>query len=163
MKRMLTVMLLLALLLCAASCTPAPVPTEPSVPGSPADTAGAASAEEAAVSCFRFWRARSPEALLALTSPAWRAAQADPPAALEAICAGRIPTGEAEVLSIGGTPDDRMRSVRASVPLRTGDSQPETYVFTVIVLQADGRWYVDPQSVAFGPARPTAAPVDPVP
>ena len=158
MNRMLTCLILLALLLCAAGCTPAePAPVEPPVTGS----AGAASAEEAAVSYFRFWREGSAEAQLSVTSPAWRAAQTDPHSALEAICAGRIPAGEPELLSVSGTPDDPMRSIRVKVSMRTGSDQPEAYVFTVIVLRSDGRWYVDPLSVAFGPARPTAAPTDP--
>lgn len=158
MKHMLTCLVLLALLLCAAGCTPAePATVEPPV----TDSAGAASAEEAAASYFRFWREGSAESQLAVTSPAWRAAQEDPPAALEAICAGRIPAGEPELLSVSGTPDDPMRSIRVKVSLHTGSDQPETYVFTVIVLRSDGRWYVDPLSVAFGPARPTAAPAAP--
>lgn len=155
MKRLLP----LLLLLCAAGCTAGnPSPIEPPLPGETAETPGAASAEEAVSSFFLFWREGSPEAQLAVTSPAWRAAQANPLSALQAICSGWSPAGDPEILSVSGTAAEPMRTARVRVCMRDSGSQEELYVFNVILVQADGQWYVDPQSVALWPvpAAPSA-------
>lgn len=136
--------------------TPTPVPAPQTDPQS-------AEALSTVDAFFYFWRVAGEENLLSLTAPSWRAAQANPQAALSAICAGWTPAAPAELLSISGTADDPIRTVRAKVSMQAAGFA-NTYVFNVIVLKEDGHWYVDPQSVALAPApSPTpAAPAIPV-
>lgn len=152
MKRfcaLLTALLLLTLPALAESLPPTPVPDAQT----DADTAAALTVVD---DFFYFWRVGSVETLLLLTAPSWRAAQADPQSALSAICEGWYPADHAEILSISGSSDDVLRTVRAKVSMQP-DNAAGTYVFTVYVQKEDSEWYVNPQSVARHTA-PSATP-----
>ena len=152
MKRLLVLLMLLTL--CALPALAEATPT----PGSPEADADATAAITAADSFFYFWYVAGEETQLSLTAPSWRDAQEDPQAALARICAGQIPAGQAEILSVSGKEGDVIRSVRVKVPMYIGDmSAPQPCVFTMVVLKEDSEWYVDPRSVAVNTA-PTVTP-----
>lgn len=153
MKRILALLTVLLLALPALAlglpATPTPAPDAQS----DADAACVAVDD-----FFYFWRIGSVETQLLLTAPSWRAAQADPQAALSSICEGWYPAAPAEILSVSGSDGDVFRTVRVKASMLSGNAA-STYVFTVYVQKEDGVWYVDPQSVA----RRTAPAATPTP
>ena len=153
MKRILALLTVLLLALPALAlglpATPTPAPDAQS----DADAACVAVDD-----FFYFWRIGSVETQLLLTAPSWRAAQADPQAALSSLCEGWYPAAPAEILSVSGSAGDVFRTVRVKASMLSGNAA-STYVFTVYVQKEDGVWYVDPQSVA----RRTAPAATPTP
>lgn len=128
--------------------------------------AAATTADEAALtvdSFFYYWRVENYASMLEVTAPAWRSAQADPLAALDALCAGRTPAGDATLRALTGTSADPMRTAVVTVALIPADGgAAQQHQFSVVLVQADGAWYVDPRSIATRPAAPADAPATPV-
>lgn len=162
MKRLLSLLLILLLAAMPALAegyapfepflTPTPVPEPQTDPA----TASAVSTVDL---FFYVWRTGGTEALMDYTPPSWRSRQQNPQEALASLCGGYVPTALAEILSVSGTAEDSMRAVRAKVTMHAtdGSKRDEAYVFNVVVILEDGKWYVSPESVALGP-KPTSTP-----
>lgn len=158
MKRIL--ILLIALLL----AVPALAEEPPQATPTPAPAVDPQTAEAIATvdSFFYFWRVAGAENLLHFAAPSWCADQEDPQAALTAICAGKTPAANVEILSISGDADDLIRTVRTQVPFRVGGQKAQLCVLDVIVLCEEGHWYVDPWSIAVRTTLQPAAATIPV-
>ncbi len=98
---------------------------------------------------FSCWHTGNRDGMLPLTSPSWQQAQEDPAAALSRLLEW-VPEDDLEIVSISGSEADTMRTAKVRVTIRK-----DRYAFQVVMIREDGRWYINPQSLAL-PIPPTA-------
>ncbi len=147
---------MLAVLLCVPAL-PACAETLPGATDTPEVMATAAIPDEEAAmktlrSFFYFWEQYNEEYMLLLTAPSWRNAQADPAARLFEIQRNRslggynihgIKAGEAEAAMVA----DAELLIN-----RNNGQQAELTHYAIRLVQEDGQWYIDPETLMELPA-----------
>lgn len=119
---------------------------EPTATPAPSDTTD--SAEQQLRSFFYLWSVNNHDAMLSLTSPAWRDSVTDPQKALFALLLNRTPQDDYEI-TMSGTDNDSMRTatVKVTIDKNDGRSTMDRYSFKIIMQKEDGIWYVNPESL----------------
>lgn len=120
--------------------------SEPTATPAPEDTSD--SAEQQLRSFFYLWSVRNHDAMVALTSPSWRASVTDPAKALFALLLNRTPQDDYEI-TMSGTDNDSMRTatVKVTIDKNDGRTTMDRYAFKIIMQKEDGIWYVNPESL----------------
>ena len=105
-------------------------------------------AEQCVLGFFCYWSQNSYDDMLMVCAPDWKAKCEDPKMELFKILANRTPM-ELEVTGISGKAADTVREVTAiSLIDRNNGREPARYLFRITVkTDADGVWYVDPESL----------------
>ncbi|MCE5344182.1 MAG: hypothetical protein LLF96_11455 [Eubacteriales bacterium] len=136
--------------------------TPPEAQETPAPTEDTtASDAEARLSTFMdYWAVNNIEEMVNLVSPSWASAQDGAAQALFMVISNRTPLNYT-VESISGTAGDSSRTVTMSADIdKNNGKDPVRYRFMILMVTADGEWYVDPNSLATNDQEtPTPSPV----
>lgn len=99
-------------------------------------------------SFFYLWSVGNQDAMLALTSPSWRASVNDPQKALFTLLLNRTPQDDYEI-NMGGTDNDNIRTatVKVTIDKNDGRASKDRYSFKIIMQKEDDIWYVNPASL----------------
>lgn len=106
------------------------------------------SAGDRVAAFFYYWSQNRMDDMLALCASDWKAGNEDPRLELFKILANRTPVS-VEVRAAYGESADPVRSVTAVALIdRNNGKEPAMYMFRITVkLEADGLWYIDPESL----------------
>jgi hypothetical protein len=97
---------------------------------------------------FSFWSVNNTENMLGLVSPEWASAQEIPAKSLFLVLTNRVPMDYA-FENISGTDADSSRTVTMTSTIdKKNGRDPVKIRFQVLMLQQNGEWYVDPNSLA---------------
>ena len=105
-----------------------------------------------------YWKENtSDDEMVALCMPSWRNTQSDPKQALWNLRQNRTPLSW-EFMNSTGTENDinRTVTVQAVVDRNITGREPATYQFKIVMMNENGTWYVDPNSIASNEAVATA-------
>ena len=97
---------------------------------------------------FFMWSANKMDEMLDLCLPSWQRSVETPKTALFGIMANRTPLDYTIEKISGGTGDTSRTVTLTSTIDRNNGKEPVKYRFSVIMVNEDGQWYVDPRSLS---------------
>ena len=93
------------------------------------------------------WNANDLDSMLALCAPSWRAKSDNPKNALFSLLQNRKPT-EFQLENKTGTKDDSSRQFTLVAKIdRNNGKKVSLYRMTVLMVNENGEWYIDPKSI----------------
>jgi hypothetical protein len=117
--------------------TPAPVEDE-----------GESEAEQRLATFMDYWSVNNFEQMANLVQPSWAAEQNGAAQALFTVISNRTPQ-DYTIESISGSAGDSSRTVTMSATIdKNNGKDPVRYRFMILMVNEDGEWYVDPNSLA---------------
>lgn len=97
---------------------------------------------------FFMWSANKMDEMLEICLPSWQRSVDSPKTALFGIMANRTPL-DYTIEKVSGGSGDTSRTVTLTSTIdRNNGKQPVKYRFSVIMVNEDGQWYVDPRSLS---------------
>jgi hypothetical protein len=131
----------------AAGDSETPTP-EPEVTPTPEVDADKDEAEERLTEFMQNWQDNNYEMMTTLVQPSWSAAQDSAESALFTLICNRTPE-DFTIESISGTAGDSSRTITMSSDInKNNGDDPTRYRFMILLVEEDGEWYVDPESLA---------------
>ena len=126
--------------------TPTPQPAQTSPSGGAENDATAVT--DRLMTFFYYWNANRQDDMLTLCSPSWQSKTENPKTALFGLIANRTPK-EYYVEKVSGTDNDDSRTLTTVALIdRNNGKDPVRYRLSIMMMkEADGLWYVNPNSL----------------